>query len=511
MSIERGIRHLGSPHRTIRVWVLVALLRFHWFIRLRWIMILGALGIIGLERVLNPDFHRPLLLPAWLFVLAAINVVWVIARRELVRSTDDESAITSATVHRVILTANAQMAVDLLVLTMLLRYSGGVENPMAIFYLFHMLIAALLLRPLYAVLQGCWAMAAYSTLGLGECLGWIQPHFPFLASTADVSLHTNWFYVVTNICVLGAAVFGMLYFALQISSRLGEREAELIHTNEALEGSQRRIELLQARRSQFLQTAAHQLKSPLTGIQMLAGLIHHNVAPAERIQEVVARIIRRCQEAIAQVTELLTLERVEQAAARRRRHANTYVGQVVEQVVARFAEMAKARNLSLRVDTEESRGARAAVDARDLQDCVSNLIDNAIKYTSPGGAIVVRSSCTAQDISVSVKDTGMGIAEESVGDLFDAFRRGDEALAANIPGSGLGLAIVRAVVEQARGKVEVRSAVGQGAEFIMWFPRKAAPGESAAGIDARSPAPDDTSPPDAPDASRKAHECSTGS
>ena len=65
----------------------------------------------------------------------------------------------------------------------------------------------------------------------------------------------------------------------------------------------------------------------------------------------------------------------------------------------------------------------------------------------------------------------MGIAEDSEDDLFDPFRRGNLALAANIPGSGLGLAIVREIVEQANGRIEVRSAVGQGSEFILSFPQ----------------------------------------
>ena len=115
------------------------------------------------------------------------------------------------------------------------------------------------------------------------------------------------------------------------------------------------------------------------------------------------------------------------------------------------------------------------VDGRDFEDCLSNLLDNAIKYTPEGGAIRVVVTEDDENVSISITDTGMGIAEDSVDDIFDPFRRGNLALSADIPGTGLGLAIVREVVEQANGRVSVRSTVGKGSEFVVSFPKRRGP------------------------------------
>lgn len=88
-------------------------------------------------------------------------------------------------------------------------------------------------------------------------------------------------------------------------------------------------------------------------------------------------------------------------------------------------------------------------------------------------SIILRFSGGVENaMSVTFKDTGMGMAEGNVDDLFDPFRRGNLALASDIPGSGLGLAIVREVVEQAYGRIEVKTAVGRGSEFTLFLPLK---------------------------------------
>ncbi|MCO6435889.1 MAG: HAMP domain-containing histidine kinase [Phycisphaerae bacterium] len=462
---------LRIPRTTFRVRVLLAMVRHHWFIRLRWVIAFAVMAVLLVERFLFPTGARPPQVMGCVGALAVANVIWTIMGRGILRNIEGEEDVTEGRERSVERFAALQMTIDLLILTVILRYSGGIENPMAVFYLFHMLIAALLLRPRQALLQGCWAIFLYSVIGFGEVAGWIQPHYPFLTLPETGTAHRNWTLVAAGVVVLAAGVFGTLYFTLQISLRLDQQEREQHQMNLALQHSQNAIRDLQARRSRFMQTAAHQLKSPLTGIEMLARLIRDHVVPPNRIDETVGRIVNRCREAIVQVTELLTLARIQEADPSEHTASTTEIPAVVGEVVKRYGELASARKIQLTVTSAGCRGALAAVAERDLRDCIGNLIDNAIKYTPEGGSVEVRSYCDADTISVSVKDTGMGIAEESADDIFDSFRRGNLALAAGIPGSGLGLAIVREVVEQADGSIEVRSTVGEGSEFIVTFPR----------------------------------------
>ena len=463
------------PSGTLRVGVLLAMVRHHWFIRIRWIIAAATALILLLEVTQTSGPKRPIELLLCIAALAAMNTVWTFIGSALHGDITGAGTVPPAVVHRVMLFANAQMTVDLLLLTVILRYSGGIENPMSVFYLFHVMISALLLTPLNALLQGCWALLLYIGLGVGECTGLVQPHFPFLPSTADSELYKDWAFVLCGIGVLAAGIVGALYFTYQISCRLDDQEAELQEANVSLTRSQVAIQDLQDRRSRFMLTAAHQLKGPLAGIETLAGLIQDDVVAGGDVRGVVTRIIARCRQAIAQVTELLTLARVQEVRPSSHREARTDVAEVVSKVVDQLLDQAKAKNISLRNDFQDVGPVFAAVESRDLEDCVTNLVDNAVKYTLEGGSVWVRVFTDPQSVMISVKDTGVGIAEGSEDDLFDPFRRGNLALAANIPGSGLGLAIVREVVEQAHGQINVQSVEGKGSEFTLSFPKRNTP------------------------------------
>ncbi len=508
MSRTNGDLWTMMPHGGFRVRVLVALISHQWFIRLRWIFVLATLLLLQVERFHDGGVDRPALMWMAAVALGVVNLAWTGIGRRLSRGLDADAERSDDALRRVVAFINAQMAVDIFVLTVLLRCSGGVENPMAIFYLFHTLIAALLLKPLNALLQGSWALAMFATLGLGECFGWITPHYPFVAAQAASATHTDVLSVLVSVGVLAAGIVGTLYFTLQISSRLDEQERELFETNVALRKSREDVIRLQEKRARFLRTAAHQLKTPLTGIEMLAGLIRDGVVAGDAVPSMVGRIIRRCQEAIVQVTELLTLERIERAAHEPRTIDGVEVRPALERLAARYRGQARAKGLTFesRISlnegtappdegghaeveadrTERSAGAsakgkrrrgeravargRIGVERRDFEDCVGNLLDNAIKYTREGGSVTLTASDLDGGLQLSVADTGIGIPDEAMDNLFEPFHRGNAALAEGIAGSGLGLTIVREVVQQARGRIDVRSPEGGGAEFVLWFP-----------------------------------------
>lgn len=469
------------PYGAFRISVLLAVVRRHWFIRIRWLIAAATVPFLVVEALQVPKFHRPIQLSLCIAALALVNLAWTVIGSAVLKKDVDEDAISPGVVRRVALYVNAQMTVDLLLLTAILRYSGGIENPMSVFYVFHVMISMLLLTPLNAAIQGCWALLLYSVLGMGECVGLIQPHYPFLASTTGSQLYMDWTYVFCGIGVLAAGVVGTLYFTDHISHRLDAQEQALQEANTNLRQSQIAIQDLQARRSRFMLTAAHQLKAPIAGIETLAGLICDKVVSADAVQDIVARIIARCRQAIVQVTELLTLARVQEAPASKHRQNSTDVCSSVAKVADQFTSRAKAKSIDLRVELSVSGLVHVAVEERDLEDCLGNLVDNAIKYTPQRGSVLITASADPTTVVISVKDTGMGIAEGSEDDLFDPFRRGDLALAAGIPGSGLGLAIVREVVEQARGEIDVRSIVGEGSEFTLRLPRGDSPRSAVRG------------------------------
>jgi len=462
---------------------LVPMLRLHWFIRLRWIFLASAVAALALERFVLPGAQRPPALAGLLSALAAVNLAWLAVSHWLFRYGAENPASLRAQLERMVIFANAQVAVDLLLLTGILRYTGGAENPLAIFYLFHMSIVSLVLKRRHAVLQGVWALLLYATLIIGEWRGWLTPHYDFLPSH-PIGVYDQPQYVVAMLIVVASGIFGTLYFTLHVSGEFQKQERQLQRANAALRQSQRAIQDLQRRRSRFMQTAAHQLKSPLAAIQTMTELVRSNIVPPEAIPGTCEKVIRRCQEGIAQVSELLTLARVQEADPARHRRSEADVREVIHELYSRFRPLAESKRIEFACNVPDQGNLTVCVDTRDLRDCIGNLIDNAIKYTPTGGRVSVSvipewTDGQLHGMLINVTDTGIGLdgslvrppdGESGQEPIFDAFRRGANVIAAGIPGTGLGLSIVREVVEQAGGRIIVSSCLGKGSSFTVSFP-----------------------------------------
>jgi two-component system phosphate regulon sensor histidine kinase PhoR len=397
-----------------------------------------------------------------------------------------------------------------------------------------MTIGALLLQPRHAIAQGIWAMLLYTVLAVGEQLGWIAPHYDFLPQFPSPNLYARGEFVAAKLMVMAAGVFAMLYFALHITGRLEQRERELLGAHAALRKSRDALADLQQRRARLLQTAAHQLKGPLASIETLAGLLVDRIVPPDAVASTYAKIRQRCREGAVQVAELLTLARVQRSDPGRHARCLTDAARVAREVCARYAPLAESKGINLDLHVPDDVQTIALVDPADLTDCLSNLVDNAIKFSAEPGTVTVSvalgtppwragrapgapelagatigagaepteagrsaedSFAEAEQVIVTVSDHGLGLDEQSLaeithpektGSVFDAFRRGNNALAAAVPGTGLGLAIVREVVEQSGGRILVRSRPGHGSSFTVTFPTHEASAERAGIRDTRS-------------------------
>jgi len=472
----------GVREESYRAGTLVVLLRLHWFIRLRWLFSALALGVLAVERFALPGAQRPTGLLVALLMVPASNVVWTLISRRLLQRLDaaDRPPIS---VRAAELLANAQVTSDLLLLTLILHFTGGAENPMSVFYLFHVAISGLLLARWQALLQSAWAIALYAGVTLGEWAGWLK-HWALLPHLGPGGLHLRLEYVSLMVGVIAGAILGTLYFTLRIMRIVEHHENQLRQANLALEQSRQAIQDLQRRRARFMQMAAHQLKSPLAIVQTLANLIRDRVVTDERgILATCEKIARRAQEGIAQVTELLTLARVQDADPARS-YGPTNVFAAVTELYRRFRPLAEQKQIELTLWTPEADDVQVAVDPQDFKDCIGNLIENAIKYTPGPGRVRVAVTLKSSDgrtsaVCVHVSDTGIGLdpallrsGGRTLGDepIFEAFRRGPNVIAAGIPGTGLGLSIVREVVERAGGRIWVMSRPGAGSSFTVMFP-----------------------------------------
>ena len=223
---------------------------------------------------------------------------------------------------------------------------------------------------------------------------------------------------------------------------------------------------LDAIRRDFVANASHELKTPVASILAVAetlgdGALEDPTA-APRFIEQLERDADRLGRIVA---DLLDLSRLETGSERIDRVA---LDATAEEEVARRTEQASAAGVSLAVHVDGVPAIRGS--SRDLGLMMGNLIDNAIRYTQPGGSVTVEVRAERDAVLVRVSDTGVGIPQRDVPRIFERFYRVDQARSRETGGTGLGLSIVRHVSENHDGDVTVTSELGQGTVFEVRLP-----------------------------------------
>jgi len=245
------------------------------------------------------------------------------------------------------------------------------------------------------------------------------------------------------------------------ADRLPEEIAPLVAS---LNGLLERLEQSFGLQRRFAADAAHELRTPLTALGLQIQLLERAKSDAER-EGAVARLREGVKRATRLVEQLLVMARLEPDAADRPAE-RVDLGALADAVTRDFAPLAEGREVALQVDAEENVATPGAEDA--LRILLSNLVDNAVRYTPPGGSIVVRVSSGAGDAILEVLDDGPGIPEAERSRVFDRFYR---VAGTDQPGSGLGLAIVRQVAELHRARVELGPGLGgRGLAVRVRFP-----------------------------------------
>ena len=217
-------------------------------------------------------------------------------------------------------------------------------------------------------------------------------------------------------------------------------------------------------RLELLSSLSHDLKNPLTAINVTAALIERAGQLNERQRGYVERLRGTAQRAVTMITDLLDMVRLQSGA--RLSQDLCLLAELIEDVVAEMQVHGDAKGVTLACEAAELPPLRG--DTIRLRQALTNLIDNAIKYTPAGGRVVVRATAAAQEVVVAVQDSGIGIAAEHLPHVFDRFYRVDPL--SEVEGTGLGLTIVKTVVERHGGRVWVESSEGQGSTFYLALP-----------------------------------------
>lgn len=421
-------------------------------------VVLGALFaefIVGIE-------HLNVL---GLIVLAAIlfccnTVTYLITRRY-------HGNYELADLHRqfIILVMDVTIAIDFLCLTVAIWLVGGSQSPFQAFFIFHVIIASVLLSPRATFGYALFGYALFAGLVIGTWIGCIPAHYPAGAVPLATGEAPDGRYIVTVLTVQGLLVTfsALLLTYLMRLLRDGARQ---------LRETARELDSLSKQRRDFLQLALHNLRAPVGAVSMLMSNLQggYGGTLSEQQRAWVDRSQHRLSELTAFLRDLESLALLEAGDLDKYMQPVDLRG-LLESVVEENRDLAQQHRHMLTLETEDGLRPVRGVP-RLIREAVVNFITNAIKYTLDGGRITVRALNRGGQVRVEVVDTGVGIPPEDLQRLFQEFVRvhRTHAAVAKVPGSGLGLVIVRRIAEAHGGRIEARSEVNKGSVFALELP-----------------------------------------
>lgn len=409
--------------------------RIVWLIRLRYGAVLGVLlALVGTDHVLGAavDYGAILAIAA---ALLAYNAILHLVVHEVRFRNWYTAGYTIASI---------QVLVDLILLAALIHQTGGLDNPLVFFYVFHGIIAAILLSRRAAYLQATAAVLILTALTAMEQTGVLAHHH------VGVLMHVaGWGSSAAVLLSVAATLYLAVYMTTSLSRELFAREQRALLANERLVAQDKL-------KSDYVRLIAHDLKDPLAAIQSTLRVVLDGYAGEvpEKARSFVGRAESRACALAQLVRDMLDLSRM-RSQADLERDSFSYVAMVcdvVEGLRPKAEENGQEIVLSLPTDPFEVRANRGT-----LEQVILNLVGNAIKYTPAGGKIFVSVQDLGSRFDTLVGDTGIGIPAEARARIFDEFYRAPNAKRLTRDGTGLGLALVRQIVSVYGGAVTFSS------------------------------------------------------
>jgi signal transduction histidine kinase len=405
--------------------------RIRWFIRLRWLAVAGIVIAASLVGSLKLAISWPHLL-GLAGLLGGLNVLFAaLSRRRM-----PPLAFTWW-----------QIVMDLTVLTLALHVSGGIENPFAFFYVFHVIIAAILLPPRVSYLVAGLATIFFLAMALLEHLRvvphaelgfvqWSSPRYLAAASTA-----------------LAFSLFSSSYLASTIMEGLRRKDEEMRRFNEGLLQTEKLAAI-----GQLAAGIAHELNTPLASISGYAEELGEIARGAGDKVVQYTGVIRSQTERCKAITQsLLNFARKSEL-----RIQPVDVNGVLREAID-YLRFKKRTQLAIETDLGEIPPVKA--DPGQLLQVFLSILVNSADAIEGGGTIKVRSRAS-KDVQVTIADTGCGIPEENLKKIFEPFF----TTKAPGEGTGLGLSLSYGIVKQLGGSIDLKSRVGEGTEVTIALP-----------------------------------------
>ncbi|CAH2212041.1 sensor histidine kinase [Tepidibacter aestuarii] len=227
-------------------------------------------------------------------------------------------------------------------------------------------------------------------------------------------------------------------------------------------------------KTEFFSNLSHELKTPLNLIFSITQLLESNLINSQLLSKHkntihhINILKQNCYRMLRLVNNLIDITKLDCGYFNIELQNHNIVS-LVENITLSVSEYINNKEISLIFDTNVEEKI-IAVDPNAIERIILNLLSNAIKFTDSGDSIIVNLLAEAEYVTISIKDTGIGIPNDKLEIIFDRFRQVDKSLTRNTEGSGIGLSLVKSLIDMHNGSIDVKSDYGHGSEFIIKLP-----------------------------------------
>ncbi len=225
-------------------------------------------------------------------------------------------------------------------------------------------------------------------------------------------------------------------------------------------------------KSTFLNSMSHDIRTPMNAIVGYTALAQTHIDDPNQVQDYLAKISTSSTHLLSLINDILDMSRIESGTVKLDEKP-LHIPDLLHDLRTMIQSLVNAKSLNLFIDTQDVIHEDVLTDKLRLNQVLLNIVGNAIKFTQPGGDIIIRlveKPCTLKQYATyefSVKDNGAGMSKEFIGHIFDTFSREYSATVSGIQGTGLGMAITKNIVDMMGGEITVESEVGKGSLFTV--------------------------------------------
>jgi len=425
----------------------------YWLIKLRWLAIAGVCAATFFAGNIAGVSVDDVPLYCIAAALALENIISLLLLRHIPGINTVDTSIRKI-IH-------FQITTDLIALTILLHYSGGIENPIIVYFVFHMIIASVLLSVRESYLQATLASFLIIFLSVLEYKGIIPHHC--LKGFVTCNMPQGLTYILGHIFILVTTLYIVVYMASSISTQLRNQEEAYRQANIQLQQKDRI-------KDEYVLRVTHDIKGYLAAIHSCLSVLANGIAGAlnEQQADFVGRAYDRTKKLTSFVRALLRL--TEMRLSDKFEMAFFHLKKTVSAAVESVRTKAEEKNITVSSDID-SLTDKVFGNQFSIEETVTNLLLNCIKYTPENGTVQVRTKDNDETVLVEISDTGIGIPESEIDKVFDEFYRASNARKVERDGTGLGLSIAKQTIERHGGWIRAESREGAGTKISFTLPK----------------------------------------